>query len=94
MSDYNWGIWKDINIAIYATDIFLYNVKDFYRRTKWKIWNKNIKLAIDKKYNGNDEFHKSLDMDIFAMMVMTKEEQDAYLIDLRKRRNRMHEKTL
>jgi len=49
-----------------------------------------IKIAWDKLWIREDEFHSSLDMDINSMLDMDDKERDDYLKDLTKRRNIAH----
>ena len=60
----------------------------FYRRRKafFRVWRA-------RRYRGNDEFHHSLSMDGLAMLEMTKPEKEAYLADLKRRRERLHART-
>jgi len=55
-------------------------------RSKYRVWKA-------RRYRGNDEFHPSLSMDVLAMLEMTEQEQDAYLQDLMRRRQKLHEST-
>lgn len=57
---------------------------------KYRRWRSLARVKRDQKYDGNDEFHPSLNMDGLAMLDMTKEEQEEYLEDLVRRRNRAH----
>ena len=67
---------------------------------RWKIikWLQyipvRIKLYKDKQYDGDDEFHHSLNMDLCSMLKMNNEQQEKYINDLCMRRNRAHEKDI
>jgi hypothetical protein len=54
------------------------------RRAKWRIWKAN-------RYRGMDELHPSLGIDVWAMTQLTKDERNAYLENLDRRRARLHE---
>lgn len=45
-----------------------------------------------KSYDGDDEFHPSLDQDIRFLMDANDDERDAYMQDLMKRRVEQHQK--
>jgi len=51
-----------------------------------------IKLFWDRLWIRKDEFHKSLNMDVMAMLDMNEKEQEEYLADLVKRRNIAHDR--
>jgi hypothetical protein len=53
-------------------------------RAEWRIWKA-------RRYRGNDEFHPSLDMDVWSMMQLSPEGVEAYLEDLNRRRARVHD---
>jgi hypothetical protein len=52
------------------------------------------KLFWDALYVREDEFHKSTDMDIVAMMDMNKEDRSKYTRDLCRRRDIAHRRDL
>jgi hypothetical protein len=56
-------------------------------RAKWRIWKAN-------RYRGVDELHPSLGIDVWAMTQLTKDERNAYLENLDRRRARLHEMDL
>jgi hypothetical protein len=56
-------------------------------RGRWSVW-------WDRRYGGDDEFHRSLDMNIGAMLTMTRDEMDRYLADLCRRRQEHHDRDL
>lgn len=61
----------------------------------WRsLWNRGIKLLWYRLWVRKDEFHKSLNMDIDAMLDMTDAERKAYLNDLCKRRSLAHEREM
>ena len=53
-----------------------------------------IRLWWNKFFIRKDEFHKSLNMDINAMLEMSKAEQESYIQDLVRRRNIAHERDI
>lgn len=65
-------------------------INKFFR----KLWLLKIKTPWNKLWLRDDEFHSSLDMDGEAMMYMSDEEREKYVIDLVKRRNEAHERDL
>jgi hypothetical protein len=62
------------------------DLKDVRRR----IWNKGILLWWYRLWIRKDEFHKSLNPDFSAMLVMDKEELKEYHLDIVRRRNIAH----
>ena len=71
-------------------EIFFITIKNIKR----KIWNKYILHVWNNLYIRKDEFHKSLDLDLNAMLVMDKKEREKYYKNIMKRRNIAHEKDL
>lgn len=61
---------------------------------KRRLWNKRIKLWWCRLWIRKNEFHKSLNMDIEAMIVMNDKEQAAYINDLLRRRETAHQRDL
>lgn len=53
-----------------------------------------VRLWWNRLFIRKDEFHHSLEMDVFAMLRMTDREQKDYLRDLVRRRNIAHERDL
>jgi hypothetical protein len=53
-----------------------------------------IKLHKDRQYNGDDEFHHSLNMDITALMKMNEKDTAKYMNDLVRRRDFAHRKDI
>ena len=53
-----------------------------------------MKLWKDRQYDGDDEFHHSLSMDVTAMLKMNDKDKKKYLNDLVRRRNAAHEKDM
>jgi hypothetical protein len=49
-------------------------------RMRFKVWR-------DRLYDGYDEFHPSLSLDVASMLEMTEDEQAEYLVDLQLRRS-------
>lgn len=69
-----------------------FGIGSWLGKAKRLIWNRGIKLQWDRLWIRQDEFHSSLDMDIFAMIDMSSKERDAYWEDLIKRRQIAHER--
>jgi hypothetical protein len=46
-----------------------------------------------RRYKGTNEFHHSLNMDVWSMLQMTEPENKAYLDDLMRRRSRLHDES-
>jgi hypothetical protein len=69
-------LWLDIKTAI--------------RNTRFRIWNKHLLLWWYKLWVRKDEFHKSLNMDTGAMIVMNDKERNRYIDNLMKRRHIAH----
>lgn len=59
-----------------------------------RIWNKMILLWWYRLWVRKNEFHKSLDFDFEAMMVMNQKGRKKYWKDLAKRRQKAHERDL
>lgn len=53
-----------------------------------------ILIFWDSLYNGDDEFHESLDLNISVMLKMNDEDRITYVQNLVKRRNQAHIKGL
>lgn len=49
------------------------------------IWNRTLKMWWYKLWIHEDEFHKSLDMDLNAMLVMNQKQLEKYWADLARR---------
>ena len=69
-------------------------ISEFFLSVKRKIWNCGIKLWWYKLWIRKDEFHKSLDLDVFAMMEMDKKQMKKYIEDIAHRRHTAHLKDL
>lgn len=73
---------------------FRYDLWESLRNLRRRVWNKHLKMWWGKLFVRKDEFHKSLDMDPEALMVMNKKELREYYQDLAKRRAIAHERQL
>ena len=51
-----------------------------------------LRIRKANKYNGNDEFHISLNIDVNALLYMNKKRRNIYLTNLYKRREHAHDK--
>ena len=71
-----------------------FEIKSWPEKTKRLIWNRGIKLQWDRLWVRKDEFHSSLNMDVNAMLGMSKKQRDAYIKDLCRRRQIAHERDL
>jgi hypothetical protein len=60
-----------------------------YRRAKM-----SVRVWLDRRYKGTDEFHRSLNMDVLSMLEMTSAEREVYLDDLMRRRERLHDRSV
>jgi len=78
------------NIRWYLDWILLQKI----RNTKYRIWNKHILLWWYKSWIRKNEFHHSLNIDVFAMLVMNKKESKKYLDGLMHRRHIAHVRDL
>ena len=56
------------------------------------IWNRTIKRKWYKLWIREDEFHKSLDLDMNAMLVMTHEQLEEYYAEIGRRRKIAHDR--
>lgn len=71
-------------------------IHKLFNRGGWRrsIWNRGIKLWWHRLFIRKDEFHECFNMDMEAMWDMTREEQDAYLNNLMRRRQIAHDRDL
>lgn len=76
----------------YVLQIWCFRIRVFPDKIRRYVWNKHLLLWWYRFWIRKDEFHKSLDMDILAMMEMNKEERKKYLLDLLKRREIAHQR--
>jgi hypothetical protein len=82
------GIIPGIFTAFHA--FYFFEIKPEIIRYRRIIWNKKIRLLWFRLWIRKDEFHKSLNTDREALMVMNSEEREKYVNDLIKRRNIAH----
>lgn len=66
------------------------NAVEFYFERRRQL----ARYEMIKDHIPDDEFDRSLDMDIDIMAVMTKEEQREYTYNLIRRRNRAHDRSI
>lgn len=66
------------------------NIKDNLIYVWAYIWNQKLKLLWYKLWIRKNEFHKSLDTDMDAMLNMNEKQKENYINDLVKRRNIAH----
>lgn len=71
-----------------------YKIKDFPGKTKRRIWNKRILLTWNRLWIRKDEFDRSLNMDVNALLEMNDEEREHYVWDLIRRRQIAHDRDL
>jgi len=64
--------------------------KSFLLKIKRAIYNRGIKLQWNRLWIRGDEFHSSLNMDPDAILGVNKEQRDAYMKDLYRRRQIAH----
>ncbi len=81
---------RNIRNANSKLSLILLSIKLYFLTVKRCLWNKRLRLWWYRLWIRKDEFHKSLDMDIEAMLVMNKKEREAYIKDLIKRRDIAH----
>ena len=60
----------------------------------YRIWNAGILLWWYRLWIRKDEFHRSLDTDLLAMLAMNKKQKERYLDNLSRRRRIAHERDL
>jgi len=64
-------------------------------RNPWcRLWHVKVKLRWNRLWIRKDEFHPSLNSDFRIMLGMTKEEREAYQLDLVKRRDIAHRRDI
>jgi len=71
-----------------------YQIYDTWKSLIATVWNKGIKLFWFGLWIRKNEFHKSLSLDVKAMMYMNKKQQSRYLQDITKRRQITHMRSL
>lgn len=71
---------------------FRFRIANNLIKVKWLIWNKRIKLWLDRRQKPKNEFDQSLDKDLAAMLVMSPQELQAYDLELARRRLQAHER--
>ena len=67
---------------------------EFFVDLRRRVWNKRIKLWWYRLYIRRDEFHKSLNTDSEALLVMDRWDRREYFIDLNRRRRIAHKRDL
>ena len=82
-----------IDLRYFWLDLW-FEIKSWSEKTKRFIWNRGIKLQFDRLWVRKDEFHSSLNMDVNAMLGMSKKQRDAYIKDLYRRRQIAHKRDL
>ena len=60
----------------------------------YRIWNAGLLLWWYRLWIRKDEFHRSLDMDLLAMLAMNKKQKERYVEDLTRRRSIAHERDM
>jgi len=73
---------------------FWFRLSEALTDLRRRIWNKRILLWWYRLYIRQDEFHKSLNSDIEAMMVMDSSELREYFCDLYRRRKIAHRRDM
>ena len=58
------------------------------------VWNKGFLLWWYRLYIRKDVFHHSLDLDVDAMLAMSDKQRKSYMLDICKRRQKAHERSL
>ena len=76
--------------SLFSKNIALWGVKTTLRA----YWEKKVILPINLAYDGEDEFHRKLETNSLAMMVMNEEEKKKYELNLMNSRNRIKNKSL
>ncbi len=74
----------------YFLQIWRFKIKSFPGKIKRIMWNGCILLGWHRLWVREDEFHKSLNMDILAMMEMSRKRRQKYLKGLLRRREVAH----
>lgn len=84
--------WHEkVRIVLY---IWWFDLKSLPGKIKRRVWNKHILLWWNRLWIRKDEFHRSLDMDVSAMLEMKEQEVKEYLADLVRRRDIAHQRDL
>ena len=76
--------WQKYRLFLYL--YFRYDLPESLRNIRRRIWNAGIKLWWYRLFIRKNELHKSLGMDLDAMIVMNKDEFEEYDKDLADRR--------
>lgn len=84
--------WQKYKWFLYL--YFCYDLPEKIRNIRRRFWNAGIKLWWYRLFIRKGEFHKSLDLDIDAMIVMDDEKLQKYCDDVVRRRLISHERDL
>lgn len=79
--------------ALGLTHLF-YGLGNLLVSAKRRIWNKRLKLWWYQLWIRENEFHRSLNIDIEAVLVMNDHEKDNYMFDLVRRREIAHNREI
>lgn len=82
---------KKNNLVFY---LWCVSLKYLPIKVKRRVWNKGILLWRHKLWIRKDEFSRSLDIDVDAMLAMKEEERVRYIRNLIRRREIAHERKL
>jgi hypothetical protein len=74
--------------------LFWMSLREELTDLRRKIWNKRFKLWWYRLYIRRDEFHRSLNSDFDAMLVMDRYELEKYFNDLYRRRKIAHRRDM
>ena len=78
----------------YIPLVWYFYVKEPCKHIKSIIWNRGIKLFWNRLWIRENEFHKSLNTDIYALMYMNSKQRDKYYTKLAKRRDIAHKQDM
>lgn len=70
-----------------------YNFQESLKDLRRRIWNKRLKLWWYRLWVRRNEFHKSLETDMEAMLAMDEDELASYYADLQRRRVIAHKRS-
>ena len=82
---------KEVRLVLFVRWL---DIKSLPGKIKRRIWNKRLLLWWYRLWVREDEFHRSLDMDVAAMLEMNERERKKYLADLVHRREIAHQRDL
>jgi hypothetical protein len=81
-----------LGLTLWALSLvhLFYGIGNLLINIKRRIWNKRIRVWWCRLWIRENEFHKTLNVDIEAVLVMNDKEKENYMFDLMRRRELAH----